>query len=161
MGKIIVIRKADRILVFTFSDYRPDALQVFFSPGKGDLVGNVYVGRVDRVLPSMGAGFVAVQKDRKVYLPLPSCKDRSGNTVIWNGKPDDALKAGDEILVQIERMGMGDKLPTARTDITGLRSGLRKLRIAGMGTTRISCFLQSADRPFFSLLIFSPHDIFE
>ena len=104
MGKIIVIRKADRILVFTFSDYRPDALQVFFSPGKGDLVGNVYVGRVDRVLPSMGAGFVAVQKDRKVYLPLPSCKDRSGNTVIWNGKPDDALKAGDEILVQIERM---------------------------------------------------------
>ena len=42
-----------------------------------------------------------------------------------------------------------------------LRSGLRKLRIAGMGTTRISCFLQSADRPFFSLLIFSPHDIFE
>lgn len=117
MGKIIVIRKADRILVFTFSDYRPDALQVFFSPGKDDLVGNVYVGRVDRVLPSMGAAFVAVQKDRKVYLPLPSCKDRSGNTVIWNGKPDDALKAGDEILVQIERMGMGDKLPTARTDI--------------------------------------------
>ena len=99
MGKIIVIRKADRMLVFTFSDYRPDALQVFFSPGKGDLVGNVYVGRVDRVLPSMGAGFVAVQKDRKVYLPLPSCKDRSGNTVIWNGKPDDALKAGDEILL--------------------------------------------------------------
>ena len=69
MGKIIVIRKADRILVFTFSDYRPDALQVFFSPGKDDLVGNVYVGRVDRVLPSMGAAFVAVQKDRKVYLP--------------------------------------------------------------------------------------------
>ena len=102
MGKIIVIRKADRILVFTFPDYRPDALQVFFAPGKGDLVGNVYVGRVDRVLPSMGAAFVSVRKDQNVYLPLP---------------PDVSLKAGEEIPVQIERMGMGDKLPTAKTDI--------------------------------------------
>ncbi len=102
MGKIIVIRKADRILVFTFSDYRPDALQVFFAPGKGDLVGNVYVGRVDRVLPSMGAAFVSVRKEQNVYLSL---------------SPDASFKAGDEILVQIERMGMGDKLPTAKTDI--------------------------------------------
>lgn len=102
MGKIIVIRKADRILVFTFPDYRPDALQVFFAPGKGDLVGNVYVGRVDRVLPSMGAAFVSVRKDQNVYLPL---------------SPEISLKAGDEILIQIERMGMGDKLPTAKTDI--------------------------------------------
>lgn len=102
MGKIIVIRKADRILVFTFPDYRPDALQVFFAPGKGDLVGNVYVGRVDRVLPSMGAAFVSIRKDQNVYLPL---------------SPEISLKAGEEILVQIERMGMGDKLPTAKTDI--------------------------------------------
>lgn len=102
MGKIIVIRKADRILVFTFPDYRPDALQVFFAPGKGDLVGNVYVGRVDRVLPSMGAAFVSVRKDQNVYLPL---------------SPEISLKAGDEILIQIERMGMGDKIPTAKTDI--------------------------------------------
>ena len=102
MEKIIVIRKADRILVFTFPDYRPDALQVFFAPGKGDLVGNVYVGRVDRVLPSMGAAFVSIRKDQNVYLPL---------------SPEISLKAGEEILVQIERMGMGDKLPTAKTDI--------------------------------------------
>lgn len=118
MGKIIVIRKADRILVFTFPDYRPDALQVFFAPGKGDLVGNIYVGRVDRVLPSMGAAFVSVRKDQNVYLPLPV---------------DASLKAGEEILVQIERMGMGDKLPTAKTDIDLVgRYGICRVNGKGM-----------------------------
>ncbi len=117
MGKIIVIRKADRILVFTFPDYRPDALQVFFAPGKGDLVGNVYVGRVDRVLPSMGAAFVSVRKDQNVYLPL---------------SPEASMKAGDEILIQIERMGMGDKLPTTKTDIEQV-SRYRICRVNGKG----------------------------
>lgn len=100
MGKIIVIRKSDRILVFTFQNNHPWALQVFRAPGEEDLVGNVYVGRIDRILPSMGAAFVSIRKDQNVYLPF---------------SPE--LKCGDDLLVQVERMGMGDKLPTAKAEI--------------------------------------------
>ena len=118
MNKIIVLRKAGRILVFTFQNQKPEALQVFHNPGKDDLVGNVYVGRIDRLMPSMGAVFVSVSRQQKVYVPLPSNKETiEKHVVLLNRTPDGQLKNGDEVLVQIERMGMGEKLPTGSFNI--------------------------------------------
>lgn len=118
MGKLVVIRKDNNILTALFEDGRLLDMRAFPVPASDDLVGNVYVGRVDKVLPSMNAAFVSVQKNTNVYLPLPIPKDFAAKSVMVLNRADaDSLKAGDELLLQVERMGMKDKLPTASTRI--------------------------------------------
>lgn len=118
MGKLVVIRKDNNILTALFKDGRLLDMRAFPVPAPEELVGNVYVGRIDRVLPSMNAAFVSVQKNRNVYLPLPIPKDFATKSVMVLNRADaDSLKAGDELLLQVERMGMKDKLPTATTRI--------------------------------------------
>lgn len=118
MGKLVVICKDSNILTALFEDGRLLDMRAFPVPASDDLVGNVYVGRVDKVLPSMNAAFVSVQKNTNVYLPLPIPKDFATKSVMVLNRADaDSLKAGDELLLQVERMGMKDKLPTASTRI--------------------------------------------
>lgn len=122
MGKLVVIRKDSNILTALFENGRLLHMRAFSVPAPDDLVGNVYVGRVDKVLPSMNAAFVSVQKNTNVYLPIPIQKDFASKSVkVLNRADADCLKAGDELLIQVERMGMKDKLPTAtaRIDLVG------------------------------------------
>ncbi|XCB30191.1 Rne/Rng family ribonuclease [Arcanobacterium hippocoleae] len=73
------------------------------------MVGNVYLGRVQNVLPSMEAAFVDIGKGRNAVL-------YSGE-VNWEaagleGKPrkiEDALKSGDTVLVQVTKDPIGHK----------------------------------------------------
>lgn len=71
---------------------------------------NIYKGRVSRVEPSLGAAFVDYGSERHGFLPL---KD----IVIKNQDPDsdvkidikDAVKPGQEIIIQIEKEERGNK----------------------------------------------------
>lgn len=118
MGKIIITCKNNKILTALFRNDKLQEMRAFSFPEQTDLVGNVYVGRVDHVLPSMNAAFASVQKNTSVYLPLPVQKDWETKSVMVLNRPEaDRLKPGDEVLLQIERMGMKDKLPTAATRI--------------------------------------------
>lgn len=118
IGKLVVVRKDNNILTALFDDGSLLHMRAFPVPAPDDLVGNVYVGRVDKVLPSMNAAFVSVQKNTNAYLPLPIPKDFAAKNVMVLNRPDaDRLTQGDELLIQVERMGMKDKLPTATTRI--------------------------------------------
>lgn len=118
IGKLVVICKNNNILTALFDNGRLLHMRAFPVPAPDDLVGNVYVGRIDRILSSMNAAFVSVQKNTNVYLPLPIPKDFAAQNVMVLNRPDaDQLKQGDELLIQVERMGIKDKLPTATTRI--------------------------------------------
>ena len=75
----------------------------------GSLIGNVYLGKVQNVLPSMEAAFVDIGKGRNAVL-------YSGE-VNWDadgleGRPrkiELALKSGDTILVQVTKDSVGQK----------------------------------------------------
>lgn len=75
----------------------------------GSLIGNVYVGRVQNVLPGMEAAFVDIGKGRNAVLYAGEVNwDASG----LDGQPkriETALKTGDTVLVQVTKDPVGQK----------------------------------------------------
>jgi ribonuclease E len=75
----------------------------------GSLVGNVYLGRVQNVLPGMEAAFVDIGKGRNAVLYAGEVNwDAAG----LDGQPkkiETALKSGDPILVQVTKDPVGQK----------------------------------------------------
>ncbi len=76
---------------------------------QGDVLGNIYKGKVANVVQGMQAAFVSCGMERNCYLPLDegaaifSSYDGSGNAA------SSELKAGDEILVQVVKTPRGNK----------------------------------------------------
>ena len=75
----------------------------------GSLVGNVYLGRVQNVLPGMEAAFVDIGKGRNAVLYAGEVNwDAAG----LDGQPkkiETALKSGDTVLVQVTKDPVGQK----------------------------------------------------
>jgi ribonuclease E len=75
----------------------------------GSMVGNVYLGRVQNVLPSMEAAFVDIGRGRNAVLYAGEVNwDASG----LEGKArsiEQALKSGDSVLVQVTKDPIGHK----------------------------------------------------
>lgn len=75
----------------------------------GSLVGNVYVGRVQNVLPGMEAAFVDIGKGRNAVLYAGEVNwDAAG----LDGQPkriETVLKSGDTVLVQVTKDPVGQK----------------------------------------------------
>jgi ribonuclease E len=73
------------------------------------MIGNVYLGRVQNVLPSMEAAFVDIGKGRNAVLYAGEVNwDAAG----MDGQPrriETALKSGDTVLVQVTKDPMGHK----------------------------------------------------
>lgn len=73
------------------------------------MVGNVYLGRVQNVLPSMEAAFVDIGKGRNAVLYSGEVNWEAAG---MEGKPrkiEDALKSGDTVLVQVTKDPIGHK----------------------------------------------------
>ena len=104
--------------------------------GQRGLVGNVYVGRVHRVLPGMQAAFVAIGLERDAFLyvedalrsPLEEDVEESGVAASPPSpasaeKPriDDLVKEGQEIVVQVTKDPISGKGPrvTAALSLPG------------------------------------------
>ncbi|MBM7866859.1 Rne/Rng family ribonuclease [Heliobacterium gestii] len=85
---------------------------------QGVLVGNIYKGRVENVLPGMQAAFVDIGWERNAFLVLadalpPDLKDlRAGLSI------DDILKPGQEVTVQVLKEGIGGKGPRVTCHLT-------------------------------------------
>ncbi len=72
-------------------------------------VGNVYLGRVQNVLPSMEAAFVDIGKGRNAVLYAGEVNYDASQ---FEGKPhriEQALKSGDKVLVQVSKDPIGSK----------------------------------------------------
>ncbi len=76
----------------------------------GDLLGNIYKGRVMNVVPGMQAAFVNCGMERNCYLPLDEGPVQLNS---YDGAVGSAvrrtLKEGDEVLVQVEKLPRGSK----------------------------------------------------
>lgn len=82
------------------------------------MVGNVYLGRVQNVLPSMEAAFVDIGKGRNAVLYAGEVNwDAAG----MDGKPrriEQALQSGDTVLVQVTKDPIGQKGARLTAQIT-------------------------------------------
>jgi ribonuclease G len=80
------------------------------------LVGNIYKGRVERVLAGMDAAFVDIGLERNGFLPVDEVVQR-GRRLDGSSKIASLLKGGNELLVQVTRDAMGGKGPRLTTQL--------------------------------------------
>ncbi|XKH56092.1 Rne/Rng family ribonuclease [Citricoccus nitrophenolicus] len=73
------------------------------------LIGNVYVGKVQNVLPSMEAAFVDIGRGRNAVLYAGEVNWDAANLEGKSRKIENALKSGDSVLVQVTKDPVGHK----------------------------------------------------
>jgi ribonuclease E len=109
------------------------------------MAGNVYLGRVQNVLPSMEAAFVDVGKGRNAVLYAGEVNwDAAG---VEGGQPrriEQALKSGDSVLVQVTKDPIGHKGARLTSQIT--LAGRYLVYVPGGGMTGISRKLPENER---------------
>ncbi len=97
--------------------------------GRQGLVGNVYLGRVHRVLPGIQAAFVAIGLDRDAFLYVEDAVAHSADlepetaaaeepAAAERPRIDDLVKEGQEIVVQVTKDPMGAKGPRVTASIS-------------------------------------------
>jgi len=111
---------------------------------QASMVGNVYLGRVQNVLPSMEAAFVDVGKGRNAVLYAGEVNwDAAG----LEGQPrriETALKSGDSVLVQVTKDPIGHKGARLTSQVT--LAGRYLVFVPGAGMTGISRKLPEKER---------------
>ena len=102
MKTLIVDKRGDMFYAALIED---GILKEYLTSGGqfGQICGNVYLGRVERVIKGMGTAFVNVGLSRNVMLSAEDVTDR--------------LRPGDEVCVQITKLPGGEKGALATTDI--------------------------------------------
>ncbi|MFC8734142.1 Rne/Rng family ribonuclease [Luteimicrobium sp. NPDC057192] len=111
---------------------------------QASMVGNVYLGRVQNVLPSMEAAFVDIGKGRNAVLYAGEVNwDAAG----LEGQPrriEEALKSGDAVLVQVTKDPIGHKGARLTSQVT--LAGRFLVFVPGGGMTGISRKLPDTER---------------
>lgn len=105
-GILTAVRENDRFTRFDWEKAESESL-----------IGNIYVGRVNKVVPGIQAAFVDVGEGLTGYYSLT---DNGQHIYLSEGKHD-RLKEGDLVLVQVERDPVKTKMMvlTGRLNLTG------------------------------------------
>lgn len=109
VDRVMVVRQnEDRIQIGVMED--GILAEHFVSKTQQDsLIGNVYLGKVQNVLPSMEAAFVDIGRGRNAVL---YAGEVDWDAAKLNGQPrriENALKSGDSVLVQVSKDPVGHK----------------------------------------------------
>ncbi|WP_175346329.1 Rne/Rng family ribonuclease [Cellulomonas humilata] len=112
---------------------------------QASMVGNVYLGRVQNVLPSMEAAFVDVGKGRNAVLYAGEVNwDAAGLEGGSARRIEQALKSGDPVLVQVTKDPIGHKGARLTSQVT--LAGRYLVYVPGGGMTGISRKLPDTER---------------
>ncbi|GLW93721.1 translation initiation factor IF-2 N-terminal domain-containing protein [Actinokineospora globicatena] len=112
--------------------------------GTGSLVGNVYLGRVQNVLPSMEAAFVDIGRGRNAVLYAGEVDWDAAGLEGKARKIEQALSTGDSVLVQVTKDPVGHKGARLTTQIS--LPGRFLVYVPGGGATGISRKLPENER---------------
>ncbi|MFP7707142.1 Rne/Rng family ribonuclease [Trueperella sp. LYQ141] len=108
------------------------------------MVGNVYLGRVQNVLPSMEAAFVDIGKGRNAVLYSGEVDWDAVGMANKARKIEDALKSGDTVLVQVTKDPIGHKGARLTGQVT--LPGRHLVLVPGGSMTGISRKLPEKER---------------
>jgi len=99
-------------------------MEIYYGhPSKESLIGNIYKGRIEDVLPGMGSAFVNVGERKSLFL---SRNELNGRLLREKGvKPwqreipiSKLIKSGQMVTLQVRRDGIGNKNPQGTTKIS-------------------------------------------
>lgn len=114
------------------------------STGSASMVGNVYLGKVQNVLPSMEAAFVDIGRGRNGVLYAGEVNWEAAGLGGRERKIEQALKPGDQVLVQVSKDPVGHKGARLTTQIS--LAGRFLVYVPGGTSTGISRKLPDTER---------------
>ena len=131
------------------------------SPGHEQKKANIYKGTITRVEPSLEAAFVDYGADRHGFLPLKEiARNYFPNNYTFEGRPNikDAIKEGQEVIIQIDKEERGQKGAALTTFISlagsylvlmpnNPRAGGISRRIEGEERSELKAALDQLDLP--------------
>ena len=108
------------------------------------MVGNIYVGRVQNVLPSMEAAFVDIGRGRNGVLYAGEVNWEAAGLGGAQRKIEQALKPGDYVVVQVSKDPVGHKGARLTTQVS--LAGRYLVYVPGASSTGISRKLPDTER---------------
>lgn len=114
------------------------------SPASASLVGNIYLGIVQNVLPSMEAAFVDIGRGRNGVLYAGEVNWEAAGLGGQNRKIEQALKPGDYVVVQVSKDPVGHKGARLTTQVS--LAGRYLVYVPGASSTGISRKLPDTER---------------
>ncbi len=92
-------------------------------PSQDKIVGNIYHGRIEDVLPGLGSAFVGVGESKSLFLSRNELNDAllsAANVKPWQTDIPitNLLKRGQMLTLQVRREGIGNKNPQGTTKIS-------------------------------------------
>lgn len=119
MNRLVITRiqhHKNAYIAYMLLNERRELVQLqVFEPEEKILLGHIYVGYVEKIVPNIHAAFVRIANKQKCYLPLEDAKAPI-YTKKLSKKPD--LCEGDELLVQVTRDAVKTKDPVVSTRLT-------------------------------------------
>lgn len=116
MSKLIITRWNGGIITLLHSG--KEVIQINIEPEQqGFVIGNVYIGKVNKIVKNINSAFVDIGKGQMGYLSLNDGMVHYADGRPWDGK----LKQGDDVIVQVERDAVKTKAPvlTGNINLTG------------------------------------------
>ncbi|MDY2700493.1 MAG: ribonuclease E/G [Lachnospiraceae bacterium] len=120
MGKLVITRQKNRLLLVLFDDKKPYLMETATLPGNETLLGNIYLARVKDIVPGIGGAFLAISNDQTAYMPLNQKEILVTSRVCENGylEQENVLRQEDKIVVQITGEALKTKPPSASANLT-------------------------------------------
>ncbi|MBW0094186.1 Rne/Rng family ribonuclease, partial [Pseudonocardia sp. KRD-188] len=144
VDRVMVAReRGDRVEIGVLED---GVLVEHFVAGRdgGSMVGNIYLGRVQNVLPSMEAAFVDIGRGRNAVLYAGEVDWDAAGLGGKARKIEQALHSGDAVLVQVTKDPVGHKGARLTTQIS--LAGRFLVYVPGGGAAGISRKLPDVER---------------
>lgn len=116
MNTVLLVRRNKKILTLLYRDNRLMRAEV--CDETESVLDNIYLGRVKKVVPNIGAAFVEFLPGKLCFLPLKDCREPILANRLYEGTFQGELKAEDEIAVQIVRDASGTKEYGATADLS-------------------------------------------
>ena len=140
---MVVRQHGERIEIAVLED---GVLVEHFVTGRGSdsLVGNIYLGRVQNVLPSMEAAFIDIGRGRNAVLYAGEVDWDASGLAGKARKIEQALSSGDSVLVQVTKDPIGHKGARLTTQLS--LAGRFLVYVPSGGATGISRKLPDTER---------------
>ena len=115
--KIVVIREHPE--VWTYILENDEIVEIHYdktlsSEKLSHHVGNIYIGRVKKILKNLGAAFIEIEPGLECYYDTEQVKDAFFTKKVGK-KP---LSVGDELIVQLSKEGIKTKAPTVTSNLS-------------------------------------------
>lgn len=130
-NKLIIVREAGQVMAYLTENGKVSSISCY-GMAEPSLLGNIYIGRVQKIVKNIGAAFIEIQKGVPCYYPLDDC----ANPIYTKKLNSPAMVANDEVLVQVNREALKTKPPalTANLNFTGkylvLTTGVQRIGVS-------------------------------